>query len=336
MQDLSSFMSQPSVSTQLLPISSVPDSLFRKSCSSSLDSKSLFISTQEEEDKEEGGSCRSIPFTPTLGNSEFLKLASMALNLGSGSSLLEDANDEGMRNFGTEAPDAGFSLDLLSQKTDYQVRCEYIDRLRYLKVIKDEHRKPHQTLTIFDWDDTILPTSYLLYIGSEKMTSDVEAKLQALDQQVAKLLTKASKIGMTYIVTNGMEGWVEKSSKMHLPLTYQTIHQRRITVISARARYQEEYPNEPRKWKEETFSDIGNSLDTQIVTNIICLGDSDCEIDAAVNLSKKFKQAMLKTVKFKQCPSALELTKQINVVLEKFDQIYTTLKTLSIKLEKKN
>lgn len=275
------------------------------------------------------------PNNISLGESEFAKMASMALNLESGSSLLEDSN-EGVRKFRSQSSETGFSLDFLYQKTDDQVRSEYIDRLRYLKVIKNDHPKPHQTLTIFDWDDTILPTSYLYYIGLEKISPEIEVKLQVLDRSVAKLLSKATRIGKTCIVTNGMDNWVETSSKKYLPLTYQTIQQKNILVVSARAEYEDVYPDSPKRWKAEAFLDIGDTLDSQIATNIICLGDSELEIEAAGTLSKKFKQAIVKTVKLKSCPTAEELIKQINIIVEKFDQIYTTLRTLTIKLERKS
>lgn len=265
----------------------------------------------------------------------FLKMASEAVNVDTNSSFIDELN-AGIRRFRSESTESLFSIDFLYNRTDDQVRSEYIERLKYLKVLKEEHTKPHQTLIIFDWDDTFLPTSYLYYVGLDKITPELEKKLQILDKNVTKLLSKAAKIGHTYIVTNGAESWVESSSKVYLPNTYRRLQQKDVTVISARAEYEEEFPDNPKRWKTETFLDIGGTMDSRVVTNILCMGDSDFEMSAAGELAKKFNKSLVKTIKLKECPSAEELIKQIEIVLEKFDQIYTTLRTLTIKLEKKS
>jgi len=268
-----------------------------------------------------------------MADVEFLKMASEALIMDSSSRDLPELE---FRKFRSESTEPSFQLDFPLQRTDNQVRNEYIERLRYLKVIRDDHRKPHQTITIFDWDDTILPTSYLYHVGMNKISPQLELRLKALDQRAAKLLSKAVKTSKVWIVTNSAESWVESSSKRFLPLTYQTIQEKNITVISARAEYEEIHPSDPKQWKMETFLDIGDTLDASVLTNIICLGDSDFEMQAANRLSRKFNQSLVKTLKLKECPNIEELIKQMDAIYEKFDQVYTTLKTLTITLSRKN
>ena len=46
------------------------------------------------------------------------------------------------------------------KKTDDEIRSRYISKLINMKIMKVEPTKKHQTMLIFDWDDTILCTNY--------------------------------------------------------------------------------------------------------------------------------------------------------------------------------
>jgi hypothetical protein len=52
-----------------------------------------------------------------------------------------------------------------------------------------------------------------------------------------------------------------------------------------------------------------------MITNIVALGDSMMEIDAAHHLAQRFNQAFIKTVKFREFPKPNELVKQLNLVI---------------------
>ena len=45
------------------------------------------------------------------------------------------------------------------------------------------------------------------------------------------------------------------------------------------------------------------------MTNIVALGDSMMELDAAHHLAQKYNQAFIKTVKFREFPKPSELVK---------------------------
>jgi hypothetical protein len=218
-------------------------------------------------------------------------------------------------------------------------RSDYIHRLTSMKAVQQPPRsKPHQTISIFDWDDTLFPTSFLSAVGFDKVETEtrVQMILSKIDKCVYKLLQKALRVGRTYIVTNAMKNWVETSSEMYLPLTYGLISKNEISVVSARAQYEKSHPNDPKRWKQEAFLDIKASLEKSVFTNMIVAGDSTIELEAAQHVSKGLEQAILKTIKLKQGPSLEELSKQLETVVEKFDQIYLTLKNLAIKVERKN
>lgn len=94
-------------------------------------------------------------------------------------------------------------------------------------------------MTIFDWDDTLFPTS-----AFSPKTQDEMMKIKAqnrelfmeIDQIVSNLLEKvvsSNENSQVLIVTNAHKSWVEYSSQTLMPLTAEILKDR-IRVISAR------------------------------------------------------------------------------------------------------
>ena len=90
-----------------------------------------------------------------------------------------------------------------------------------------------------------------------------------------------------------------------------------------------------RMWKIQAFTKIIDDLDVKLVTNLICVGDSLLEIEAGEHLANQFETAFIKTVKFREAPKIEELNKQLKLVNEEFNVIYSSAKNLTIKVERK-
>ena len=58
-------------------------------------------------------------------------------------------------------------------------------------------------------------------------------------------------------------------------------------------------------------------------------------MEAGHTLAGKFQQAFIKTVKFRESPKPEELNKQLTLVCEQFIGIYSAIKHLTIRVEKK-
>ena len=123
------------------------------------------------------------------------------------------------------------------------------------------------------------------------------------------------------------------SAKFFLPKVYETI-QSDVTIISARTRYQHLYPGDYQKWKVEAFLEARTEMEYSAITNLIVIGDSNFEMQAAKILGGHFKKAFIKTVKFRHSPSTAELIKQVYIVNQKFDKIFLAAKSLSVLLLK--
>lgn len=90
-------------------------------------------------------------------------------------------------------------------------------------------------------------------------------------------------------------------------------------MLSARQGYEEQFPGDCHRWKIEAFKNIKKNFDENIITNLICLGDSNIEMEAAHALAKQFNQVLIKTIKFRENPKPDELVKQQELVNDKFE-----------------
>lgn len=195
-------------------------------------------------------------------------------------------------------------------------------------------------LFFFDWDDTLLCTSYLQPTGAlidmeiNKRDKDI---ISDLDSLVSKLLLKAMNIGIVFIVTNGAPGWVELSSTKFYPKTAKILQ--KIKLVSARGLCERKYPGDMRQWKRVAFKfalDTLHDINKNIVTNIICLGDSNIEMEASYYLKECFPNAYLKTIKFKESPTHIELQKELKIINIQLDSIINNYnKNLSVKVTRK-
>ena len=224
-----------------------------------------------------------------------------------------------------------------------KIRYSYIQKLVSKAFIlpKRNQKKIYNSLIIFDWDDTLFPTSFLARNGyfSEQNIYSTEKdekflkKIEKLEQSVIDLINISLTKGEVYIITNAVIGWVEYTSKQFFPNFYKILD--KIKIISARGEWENTYPNNIQEWKIQTFSNLRNNFNNKLVTNIICLGDSMLEIEAGKILAKFFKEAFIKTVKFKENPKIDELNKQLILVKNQFNAIHSSIKCLTVRVEKR-
>ena len=162
-----------------------------------------------------------------------------------------------------------------------------------------------------------------------------QEKISTLEESVMKLLTLCVEKGDVYIITNAESGWIEYSVQKYYPKILPIL--KRINVISARDKYSRFYPNDSKIWKIQTFLDITKSVNSELVTNVICMGDSFIEIEAGNRMREQFirNQAFVKTIKFRESPKPEELNKQLRLVIGQFHDIYSSIKNLTIYVERK-
>lgn len=185
-----------------------------------------------------------------------------------------------------------------------------------------------QTVIIFDWDDTLLCTSSLAdhkplkeqlmsspIENYESLPKDLKEHLVKTEYVALRLLELAVALGQTYIITNGRAGWVEQSARYFMPSLLPVLDM--VEIISAKAMYCDQYPDDIGQWKLQTFLDLQCNWSDHVVTNLVALGDAQYEMDAA-NAVMELADGIVKTVRLVEQPTARELHQQLDVIQYSF------------------
>lgn len=216
-------------------------------------------------------------------------------------------------------------------------RNDYYHRLIYKNVLTSKRDKTHNTIFIYDWDDTFLPTTFISprgYTGDDIVIPEkCMEKIKQTEQLVYSLLSKSISKGHVYIVTNSSLGWVEFSAEKFFPSIMELL--KSVTIISARNEFEFIHPGDPFHWKYCTFKRIKDNFNEQMVTNLVVMGDSLIEIQAGERIAQQFEECYIKTIKLKESPRIDDINKQLKLVDNEFLMIYSTVKNLTIKIEKK-
>jgi len=180
--------------------------------------------------------------------------------------------------------------------------------------------KTDSTVTIFDWDDTLLCTSLLTNLGfPDEVPSNFKASMQEIEDRAHRLISEALELGPTYIVTNAVSGWVQDSAAQHLPGLLPLLS--RVTVISARGAYAYLYPDQPGLWKTCTFYNLVRDTDLHQFRDLIVIGDSFYEMVAGQLLRDMFLDLRVKLIKLKESPSPEVLSQQLAAMLLCYKQV---------------
>jgi len=174
-----------------------------------------------------------------------------------------------------------------------------------------------EALIIFDWDDTLFPTSWIqeqgLLADGATISTQQEAQLDMVADQVRSTLNIALKLGKVVIVTNAEQGWIEASCTRFTPSLASLL--KTIDMVSARSSF-EHCTNAPSEWKRMAFAHevdlfYGSGRAGQR-RNILSVGDSLHEQQALVSLigSKCTPHSSGKSIKLFEVPSIESVIEQ--------------------------
>lgn len=184
------------------------------------------------------------------------------------------------------------------------------------------------TITVFDWDDTLLCSSFLSGEGY-KLDSDMTGvddsffqQLNDLGESVINVLNLALSFGEVHIVTNAETGWVQLSAQKFMPNVLPLLS--KIKIISARSTYESMYPKSPLQWKFYAIQDcLGGCLaQNELEKNILSFGDSHVEREAVRAVTRGVPKTKTKNIKFAERPSIEQLQRQIELVTNCFQYIH--------------
>lgn len=173
-------------------------------------------------------------------------------------------------------------------------------------------------LLIWDWDDTLMCSSA---INNQQLYAHQAQQLECVLEQ---LLSLSLRLGETLIVTNADQLWVTESARQFTPRVAAFLS--RIPIISARVKYEGIYPNDVFAWKRETFREVIGARVARSrpgsLLNLVVLGDSPSEMEAAHSSTLGVGLfSTVKTVKFKENPTADELIEQLHMMTHELGSI---------------
>jgi len=180
-----------------------------------------------------------------------------------------------------------------------------------------------ESLLIFDWDDTLCPTSWLkdqgLMEDGAQPSEEQWTILQQLAGRVHQTLEMATQVGHVVIVTNAQQDWVQFSCAVWMGAVADVLQ--KVDVVSARSTY-EHCAQDPSEWKRLAFEQevsllYGSVIDGQ-ARNIVSFGDALHEQRALASVTKGVPDCCGKSLKFLESPSAEQLIEEHDFVNKVF------------------
>lgn len=197
-----------------------------------------------------------------------------------------------------------------------------------------EYHLPSQTIIIFDWDDTLCPSTtcmrqHNLSVLGARPEGEVVRLLEDLTREAKVLLEQAAELAeKVVVVTNAEEGWVDLSCKAWLPGLQETIAS--CEVASARSTWEPRGVSSPAGWKARAFEDVIDKFYSkyqhQSWKNIISIGDAPHEREALSRVMRwapchRGKKCRSKSVKLVLRPSIEQLTRELQMLRESLKEI---------------
>jgi len=194
-----------------------------------------------------------------------------------------------------------------------------------------EKFEKEETFFIFDWDDTVLPSSWVQRQGlrldaGSRVTPEQHELLATVADVAAKTLRAARQHGTVILVTNAERGWIELSCRKFMPTLAPMLES--IRMVSARTTYEGPDCKSPLDWKLRAFdAEIVNffgadvAFDSSKRKNVLSLGDSVHEREALLRAAASLPNCHPKTLKFVERPDLSEICKQHELINSCFEQV---------------
>lgn len=178
---------------------------------------------------------------------------------------------------------------------------------------------PADALLIFDWDDTVFPTSWLqregIHVdGTGCRSQRQKAQFRKVARSATALLEAAKRLGKVIVVTNAEAGWIEQCCTHLLPELAPAIEG--VKLVSARSEFIGSNQAEPSEWKCQAFDReiqsfcAGRAGAAGSALQVFSLGDSLYEQTALFKVARAMPVFRPKSVKLMEHPSAVQLVEQ--------------------------
>lgn len=185
---------------------------------------------------------------------------------------------------------------------------------------------PDETVIIFDWDDTLCPTTALNNTPSKAECEGLKNLVMEAKLTLEKAMELSAKV---VIVTNATEGWMEKCCERWFPELIGTLD--KLEFLSARSAWEPKGVMTPTGWKAAAFDDLIKNFYSgyrQTWKNVIVVGDACYEHDALQEVLSQaplelIKRCRSKSIRFAPQPTAGMLACELQGLRENLDNLVT-------------
>lgn len=180
---------------------------------------------------------------------------------------------------------------------------------------------PEDTILIFDWDDTVLPSTWIqeqgLRLDDDSVLTDGQlAQLNTMAQYATNTLQVAMRFGKVVLVTNAERGWIELSCQKFMPSLCPLLES--VKILSARSTYEQQGIASPFEWKylafESEITEFYTVLGSDHCKNVISFGDSAHEREALIRVTERISNCCTKSLKFVERPEIEQLLKEHELI----------------------
>jgi len=185
-----------------------------------------------------------------------------------------------------------------------------------------------ETCIVFDWDDTILPTSWLERIhaltNGGPMRPEIQRHMANLCAVCATTINLAATMGTVIIITNSAPGWLDQSCGLFMPQIQQLM--RSLTPFFAKPMHA------PLTFKIGAFR-----RECAKYKNVISIGDGDAERVASLRLQAQCAgqkpEFRMKSLKLHEMPTCQQLFSQHEMLQQRLTDIVTYNGCLDLKVK---
>lgn len=186
---------------------------------------------------------------------------------------------------------------------------------------------PGETVIIFDWDDTLFPTTALDDTPSGSECDGLHRLVREAKRTLERAMELSDKV---VIVTNATDGWIEQCCEDWFQDLVPTLD--KLEFMSARSAWEPTGIMTPTGWKAAAFDDLVNKFYSRnwrsTWKNIIVVGDACYEHDAMQNVISQaphelIKRCRSKSIRFAPQPTASMLACELQGLRDNFDNIVT-------------
>lgn len=180
-----------------------------------------------------------------------------------------------------------------------------------------------QLLILLDWDDTVLPTTY---IAQQQLSlecpvpDDVKQVLDAYALVARDTLQCLKSHGTVIIVTNAETGWVELTCAKFLPALQGLVEG--LERVSARSSFEHLGFVTPAEWKTEAFHELVSAHQQRFpdAVDVLSVGDAGHEREAVYRVAQRLDIAA-KSIKLVEQPDLAYLQREHELLQERLGDL---------------